>query len=194
MEFLLVKTLQCISAGNVDELRLLLNACDESQREELILKENDDVLHLKRPSSSNPIHVNKANALVLSLTGWFVDIADCICSYGYGINDSVDVWDPINEYEPANYRSKPLIIASMLGKLDMVKSLVSNGADVDVTSSLGDTSLLEACYEGNYAVTEYLVQKRASVNKQNERGLSGKYNIHCSKDFVSIQYRTTITY
>lgn len=41
-------------------------------------------------------------------------------------------------------------------------------------ATLGDNSLLEACFEGHYAVAEFLVQKRASVNKANERGITGR--------------------
>lgn len=162
--------------GNERGLRLLLDGSARKFCEKLILCKLNGDITLRRPSSSNEFIVKQPNLLLLAITGWFTDITDLLCSYGVGIEEAADVWDPTNAH-PVYYESKPLILASMLGKVDMVKSLVEYGANIEASNSIGETSLLEACYEGNFAVTEFLVQKRASLNRQNEKGLTGVYPV-----------------
>lgn len=189
--FLLAKAKGYISTGNSEALRLLLNACCTEERERLLLYQFDYELVLNRPGSSLKFFVHHPNLLVCTLAGWYTDTTECLCSYGVGIEQHFDVWDTASY--PSSGQSKPLVIASMLGKVEMVKSLVNNGADLEATNSMGDTSLLEACYEGNYAVTEFLVQKRASVNRQNERGLTGdslesRHLLSCNSSIVIVAY------
>lgn len=172
-DYLLAKARDFCHTGNAAELRLLLDACTPEDIQRIILSKTEDEICVRRPSSSNVYIVKEPNLLVISLAGWYNEILDCVASYGQGLEVQVDVTDSTCEPSNPNYKCLPLIIASMLGKVDMVKSLISNGADIDGTNSLGDSSLLEACFEGNYAVTEFLVQKRASLNKQNERGITG---------------------
>lgn len=174
--FLLAKARDFCKTGNASELRLLLDACTPEQIDTIISTKTEGEISVKRPSSSNKYDIREPNLLVTSLAGWYSEIVDCLASYGVGLETHVDVRDLTCDPSNPSYSCKPLIIASMLGKVDMVKSLVSNGTDIDGTNSLGDSSLLEACFEGNYAVTEFLVQKRASLNKQNDRGITGEYN------------------
>lgn len=168
---LLDKAKACVYAGNANELRLLLDSASDQTRERILLSEFDNEVGIKRPSSSNPVFIEHPNLVAAAIGLWFVDVVSCLVSYGIGFDSMVDIRDPTND--PACYKSNPLIIASMLGKVEMVRSLVNNGASIDGSNSLGDTSLLEACFEGNYAVAEFLIQKRASVNKANERGITG---------------------
>lgn len=175
-ELLLVQAREFCLSGNAAELRLLFDACTPEEIGKIILTKTQDDLRIKRPSSSNDYIIKYPNLLEISLAGWYTDIFDCLVSHGLGLGDFVGVSDFTCDPGKPNYNSTPLIIASMLGKVEMVKSLVSHGADIDGTNSIGDSSLLEACFEGNYAVTEFLVQKRASLNKQNERGITGEYS------------------
>ena len=169
---LLAKARELTQTGNSEELRLLLDTCGDVARRDLLQKEFDHVLVVKRPNSSNEVRIERPTLLVISVIGWQNTVTECLSSYGEGIDQHVKIWDPTTNRTTCGY-SSPLILASMLGKVEMVKSLVNNGADIESTNSLGDNSLLEACFEGNYAVTEFLVQKRASVNKPNERGVTG---------------------
>lgn len=168
---LLDKAKACIFTGNANELRLLLDSSSALERQQILLSRFDNELAVKRPSSSNPVYIKNPQFVAAAISFWFVDVVSCLVSYGIGLDNMVDVHDPTND--PTCYKSSPLVVASMLGKVEMVRSLVNNGASIDSSNSLGDTSLLEACFEGNYAVVEFLVQKRASVNKANTRGITG---------------------
>jgi len=164
-----------VYTGNETELRLLFNALSREERIQLILARSGESLCVKRPSSASKVVIHNCNLLTESIASWFNGVTDYLSSYGVGIDEDIQVTDHSND--PVNYVTKPLVLASMLNKVDMAGSLITNGSDVNGCNSLGDTGLLEACFEGNYAVTEFLVTKGASINKQNERGITGQYSL-----------------
>jgi len=62
-----------------------------------------------------------------------------------------------------------LIIASQRGYFDLVKFLIKNNADIDITNSVGQTALNLATYYGHYSVAIYLINNNANVNKADEK-------------------------
>ncbi len=65
----------------------------------------------------------------------------------------------------------PLIYASRLGHLDLVKYLVENGADVSVKDGIeGWTALIHASIKGDVDIVKYLVENGAEVNTQSDSG------------------------
>lgn len=171
LKLLLDQARACIVTGNEQELRLLLNACEENEIFELFSTPLEHDFVVRRPSSSGLVTVKEPYLLTYAVGSWFVNITDLIACYGIKIDQKFLVLDSINGPE---CEINALILASMLGKVEMVNSLVTNGAQIDGVNSLGESSLLEACFEGNYAVAEFLVQKRAAVNKPNEKGITGE--------------------
>ncbi|XP_018336887.1 protein fem-1 homolog C [Agrilus planipennis] len=64
----------------------------------------------------------------------------------------------------------PLWCAAVSGKLDVIKCLVNNGADVNAVSDTGSTPVRSACFMTHFAVVQYLVEKGADINKPNYNG------------------------
>jgi len=64
-----------------------------------------------------------------------------------------------------NNRGKtPLMVASLNGNLEIVKSLISEGADVNAKDNYGFTALMDAAFVGNLEIVELLVSAGADVN------------------------------
>nr|WP_299172059.1 ankyrin repeat domain-containing protein [uncultured Allomuricauda sp.] len=62
-----------------------------------------------------------------------------------------------------------LVTAAELGLLDMVKVLLSKGANIDGMNPTGHTALNRAVYFKNFEVVDYLLNQGADVNKTDER-------------------------
>ena len=52
----------------------------------------------------------------------------------------------------------------------MTSMLIKNGSNINGKTSLGDTALMEACFEGHEKVLELLVQNGGDINIPNDRG------------------------
>ncbi|ELT90931.1 hypothetical protein CAPTEDRAFT_76145, partial [Capitella teleta] len=61
-----------------------------------------------------------------------------------------------------------LHLAAMAGKLKMVQSLLGCGASIHKRTSLGDTALHEACFEGHTEVVKHLREQGADPNIGND--------------------------
>ena len=77
----------------------------------------------------------------------------------------------------------PLYTAAVFGYLDIVKFLVSNGADVNEEHDKGMIASPRCSYaRGHMKVMEYLIQQESDVNKKdNDRADS----IRCCRSFWS---------
>jgi ankyrin repeat protein len=62
------------------------------------------------------------------------------------------------------------MLASLKGNLEMVKFLVSEGADVNMVNNNGGTALMAASEKGNLEIVKFLVSKGADVNAVNNNG------------------------
>lgn len=62
-----------------------------------------------------------------------------------------------------------LVTAAELGLLDMVKVLLSKGANIDGMNPTGHTALNRAVYFKNFEVVDYLLNQGADVNKTDEK-------------------------
>ncbi|GMF26907.1 unnamed protein product [Phytophthora fragariaefolia] len=80
----------------------------------------------------------------------------------------VDAFDVVNE-EFANGFS-PLTLASSLRNADLVQLLLRFGADVNLETSRGRTSLSEACIAQDLVIVKLLIENRANVSHTNRQG------------------------
>lgn len=67
-----------------------------------------------------------------------------------------------NNKESAN----PLIRMSYLGKLDSVKFLIENGADINIVSENGTTAIMYAFQNGHIDIVKYLLDKGAATKTE----------------------------
>merc|ERR1712008_671152 len=58
-----------------------------------------------------------------------------------------------------NLGKTPLIFAATYGKLDIVKTLITKGADVNAKDLAGNSALMMASKNGHETVTEFLLSK-----------------------------------
>jgi len=63
----------------------------------------------------------------------------------------------------------PLIAATMLDDIEIVKNLIDLGADIHV-NNLGVTALLKACANGDIPMAELLISKGADIEQKNADG------------------------
>ncbi|KAF2357114.1 Ankyrin repeat [Trinorchestia longiramus] len=70
----------------------------------------------------------------------------------------------------SNHFVTPLWCAAVAGQEDVVKVLVSNGADVNSVSDTGSTSVRSACFMSHIKIVKYLVESGADVLKPNFNG------------------------
>lgn len=77
-------------------------------------------------------------------------------------------------YEVHEDRSKhqvtPLWCAAVANKLEVVKTLVKHGAQVNATSDTQSTPVRSACFMSNIEVVKYLVENGADIHKPNVNG------------------------
>ena len=71
-----------------------------------------------------------------------------------------------------HFRQTPLMIAAILGNLEVVKILLENGAVVDYIDNNGLTALMLAARNGQLPVAELLLSNGADINVQDKRGLT----------------------
>lgn len=71
-----------------------------------------------------------------------------------------------------HFRQTPLMIAAILGNLEIVTILLENGADVNNIDNNGLTALMLAARNGQLSVAELLLSNGADVNVQDKRGLT----------------------
>ena len=64
----------------------------------------------------------------------------------------------------------PLFLAAGEGRLDVVRYLLDEGADVNAREKLGNTALAEATYYGHIAVIKELLVRGADINAIGEGG------------------------
>ena len=86
-----------------------------------------------------------------------IDIVSYLISQGADI----ECHDPINKWSP-------LIVASQIGNLPIVKCLHENGADIESSSVVAFTPLFVAAKNGNLDVVKYLVENGANIEGKEE--------------------------
>merc|ERR1711953_24737 len=80
--------------------------------------------------------------------------------------DTACYWNNKVDYIIFNCPGAALFEASLRGNLDLVKELLSNGADVNATeNSNGETPLLLAAWKGHKDLVELLLDNNANVNQ-----------------------------
>lgn len=100
--------------------------------------------------------------------GWIQDYPD----YLKKIKKSKEIEQLIKiEYSKYGNKNNLLVDASEYGKLDLVKKLLENGADINGVGNLREqTSLLSAASKGKIEVMEFLLEKGADINKTDVDG------------------------
>ena len=87
-----------------------------------------------------------------------------------------------SEPEKANEFSQSLLQVAADGDIDQVKSLLSQGADVNTEDEKGQTALHLAVREGHVTMAELLLSKGAEVNTKDKFGWTA---LNCRSNLVT---------
>lgn len=83
---------------------------------------------------------------------------------------------------PDAYGYTPLVNASMLGRVDVIRTLLDAGADIQRKGPFGYTALHAAAQNGSLDVVQELVRRGADVHCKNDDGdvplILGKIQLH----------------
>ncbi|MCP8968490.1 ankyrin repeat domain-containing protein [Ectobacillus ponti] len=71
---------------------------------------------------------------------------------------------------PVLEKTPPQLLAAKVGQTAIVKNLVSNGADAKAADAEGTTILHAAAANGDTALADYMLQKKANVNVKTKEG------------------------
>ena len=119
---------------------------------------------LKRGADVN-IHntFDGTSSLVKACSSKFYNITfvKMLIEYGADVND-VEIGERRKEN---GTRLTPLIAASRTGRLDLVRFLVSKGADVNYQNEFGQSALSKSVMVDEYKVAYYLLQNGADYNR-----------------------------
>ncbi len=119
---------------------------------------------LKRGADVN-IHntFDGTSSLIKACSSIFYNITfvKMLIEYGADVND-VEIGERRKEN---GTRLTPLIAASRTGRLDLVRFLVSKGADVNYQNEFGQSALSESVMVDEYKVAYYLLQNGADYNR-----------------------------
>ena len=74
-------------------------------------------------------------------------------------------------------------IAAGLGRLEMLKVLMSHGANLGAVDSAGDSGMSWAARQGHSQVLQFLVEQGVHVNQQNKVSLSPPSHLLISQSF-----------
>ncbi|GFU39754.1 ankyrin repeat and KH domain-containing protein 1 [Nephila pilipes] len=94
-------------------------------------------------------------ALTLACCGGFLEVADFLIKAGADIELGA---------------STPLMEAAQEGHIELVRYLISQGANVNATTATGDTALTYACENGHTDVADLLLQAYAKLEHESEGG------------------------
>lgn len=119
---------------------------------------------LKRGADVN-IHntFDGTSSLIKACSSKFYNITfvKMLIEYGADVND-VEIGERRKEN---GTRFTPLIAASRTGRLDLVRFLVSKGADVNYQNEFGQSALSKSVMVDEYKVAYYLLQNGADYNR-----------------------------
>ena len=119
---------------------------------------------LKRGADVN-IHntFDGTSSLIKACSSKFYNITfvKMLIEYGADVND-VEIGERRKEN---GTRHTPLIAASRTGRLDLVRFLVSKGADVNYQNEFGQSALSKSVMVDEYKVAYYLLQNGADYNR-----------------------------
>lgn len=91
----------------------------------------------------------------------------------------------INEKDSMGFT--PLIRACAEGNLDLVKSLIEKGADIEAKNNDGRTALMWACENGIIEIVSFLVEKGANLNTKDSQGLTAVCNAAGNGHFAVVK-------
>ncbi|PIK60415.1 putative ankyrin repeat and KH domain-containing protein mask [Apostichopus japonicus] len=84
--------------------------------------------------------------------------------------------------------STPLMEASQEGQVELVKFLLSKGANVHATTATGDTALTYACENGHTEVASYLLDAGADLEHESEGGRTPLMKAARAGHFCSVRF------
>ena len=92
-----------------------------------------------------------------------VEIVSLLANAGFtNVNAEGCSW--VNQAYGIENKTTALILASSRGNANVVKLLISMGADVNQKNSYGETALIEASFLGNIEIVKILLKEGADVN------------------------------
>lgn len=125
------------------------------------------------------------NWIVLNYTD-NIDILEYLIEKGANVN-AIDIHENSKD---TNLKSSSVLMNSISnGKLDKVKLLVENGADLEYKNeaSNGDTAIIYAAKHLSKYVLEYIIQHNANINYQNTKGETALIRAVASNNIDSVK-------
>ncbi len=103
------------------------------------------------------------SALIEACGSKYYDIgfAQMLVEYGANVNDV----EAGKRKKGNSTRETPLIAAAQTGKLDLVKFLISKGADINYQNEFGQSALSKSIMANRYEVSYYLLQNGADYKR-----------------------------
>lgn len=125
-----------------------------------VQRESSDMIQFLVEMGSDPNLMNPFGETPLLKLVLFQTLPE-MCKYLIGL--------PKSDLNLSNKKTRetPLMIASREGKIEIVKLLVENGADIDKTDLHGETALWKAYYNFYSKVVDYLFEKGSNANVTN---------------------------
>lgn len=127
---------------------------------------------MKHPFS--PLSQLLASLILLSACQAPLSVATSDLPAPYLKTDLEAVQNVLNQHgdlnKPVFQGSPPLIVATYLGQIDLVKTLLDRGAEVDQQGVHNETALMQAALTQHLEILELLLQRGASVDSSDEQG------------------------
>jgi len=97
----------------------------------------------------------------------------------------------VNKYDKSCYArsgSYPILNATIYNHFEIVKYLIQNGANINVSNGAGNTPLIYASTHGYYDIAKLLLENGADVNEYMEYGYSALYfaSLHGNLEIVKL--------
>ena len=90
-----------------------------------------------------------------------------------GVIEALDAGFDVNKKGPGDVT--PVMVASIIGSLELVTLLLDRGADINAINGMGNTALMDACIEGYTNIVNELCLHSADVNIYNDDGRGALY-------------------
>lgn len=104
------------------------------------------------------------------------------------VKEKVDGGADINDKGNGYFTSTPLIDASHLAKLEIVKYLVEKGANINAKGIYGQTALHLAVSSGEIEKVKYLIEKGANINAKDKYGQNVLHSTSTHSEVNIIKY------
>ncbi|KAL3122323.1 hypothetical protein niasHT_000542 [Heterodera trifolii] len=143
-----------VNEGNIGQLRALVDSLNAD--------ELSNLLQMNQPNVQPP-RAALINAIVKQHTETVVFLLE------KGADPHQTVLGRLNNLD---MNVTPLWIAVNMANLEMCRALIAHGANIELGTDTGESTLLSACFEGSVEIVTLLVENGANVNLADSDGMT----------------------